>query len=232
MFQPMKYDKKKARKGKRSLKETILIIWRWHNRLLQNTGITIKLCKQVTMTKAICIYVCMCICMATYTYACIETDQFSHSVVSDSLWPHGLQHARPPCPSPTPGVTQTLSLSPHTHIHTYVVVVQSPSPFLFFCDTVDCSPSGSSVHGISQARMLEWVAFSFSRGSSWPRDWACISCSASGFFTAEQPGIPVRWINCIKCYLTEFFVCHINKHQLMTLTPRGRQYNKKMNRVC
>ena len=30
--------------------------------------------------------------------------QFSHSVVSDSLWPHGLQHARPPCPSPTPGV--------------------------------------------------------------------------------------------------------------------------------
>ena len=30
--------------------------------------------------------------------------QFSHSVVSDSLWPHGLQHTRPPCPSPTPGV--------------------------------------------------------------------------------------------------------------------------------
>ena len=30
--------------------------------------------------------------------------QFSHSVVSNSLWPHGLQHARPPCPSPTPGV--------------------------------------------------------------------------------------------------------------------------------
>ena len=30
--------------------------------------------------------------------------QFSHSVVSDSLWPHGPQHARPPCPSPTPGV--------------------------------------------------------------------------------------------------------------------------------
>ena len=32
------------------------------------------------------------------------TVQFSHSVVSNSLWPHGLQHARPPCPSPTPGV--------------------------------------------------------------------------------------------------------------------------------
>ena len=33
-----------------------------------------------------------------------QSVQFSHSVVSNSLWPHGLQHARPPCPSPTPGV--------------------------------------------------------------------------------------------------------------------------------
>ena len=33
-----------------------------------------------------------------------DSVQFSHSVVSDSLWPHGLQHARPPCPSPAPGV--------------------------------------------------------------------------------------------------------------------------------
>ena len=39
-----------------------------------------------------------------------------------------------------------------------------------FCDLMDCSPLGSSVHGISQARILEWIAISFSRGSSWPRD--------------------------------------------------------------
>ena len=39
-----------------------------------------------------------------------------------------------------------------------------------------CSPPGSSVHGISQARILEWVAIFHSRGSSWPRDWTCISC--------------------------------------------------------
>ena len=38
------------------------------------------------------------------------------------------------------------------------------------------SPPGSSVHGISQAKILEWVAISFSRGSSWPRDWTCTSC--------------------------------------------------------
>ena len=37
------------------------------------------------------------------------------------------------------------------------------------CDPVDCSPPGSSVHGILQARVLEWVTISFSRGSSWPR---------------------------------------------------------------
>ena len=40
---------------------------------------------------------------------------------------------------------------------------------------MDCSPPGSSIHGISQARILEWVAISFSRGSFWPRDWTHIS---------------------------------------------------------
>ena len=41
---------------------------------------------------------------------------------------------------------------------------------LTLCDPVDCSPSGSSVHGILQARILEWFATRFSRGSSQPRD--------------------------------------------------------------
>ena len=41
---------------------------------------------------------------------------------------------------------------------------------LTLCNPMDCSLPGSSVHGILQARLLEWVAFSFSRGSSWPRD--------------------------------------------------------------
>ena len=45
------------------------------------------------------------------------------------------------------------------------------------------SPSGVSIHGIFQARILEWVAISFSRGSSWPRDWTQVSCIAGGFFT-------------------------------------------------
>ena len=48
---------------------------------------------------------------------------------------------------------------------------------------MDCSPPGFSVHGILQARILEWVATSFSRGSSWPTDWTLVSCIASGCFT-------------------------------------------------
>ena len=44
------------------------------------------------------------------------------------------------------------------------------------CDSLDCSPPGSFVHGISQARILEWVAISFSRVSSWSRNRTWVSC--------------------------------------------------------
>ena len=47
---------------------------------------------------------------------------------------------------------------------------------LTLSDPMDCGLPGSSVHGIFQARVLEWVAISFSRGSSWPRDWTQVSC--------------------------------------------------------
>ena len=60
--------------------------------------------------------------------------------------------------------------------------------------TLDCSPPGSSVHGILQARILEWVAVHSSRGSSRPRDRiraSCVYCIAGRFFTAELPGKPL-----------------------------------------
>ena len=53
----------------------------------------------------------------------------------------------------------------------------------FFCDYMDCSPPGSSVHGILQARILEWVAIPFSRGSCRPRDQTRVSRVAGRFFT-------------------------------------------------
>ena len=55
-------------------------------------------------------------------------------------------------------------------------------------DPMDSSLPGSSAHGILQTRILEWVAISFPRGSSWPRDQICISYTASRFFANEPPG--------------------------------------------
>ena len=51
------------------------------------------------------------------------------------------------------------------------------------CDTMDCSLPGSSIHGIFQARVLEWVAISYSRGSSRPRDGTRVSRIAGRCFT-------------------------------------------------
>ena len=53
---------------------------------------------------------------------------------------------------------------------------------LTLCDPMDCSLPGSSIHGIFQARILEWVVISFSRGSSWPRDWTQVSLIAGSHF--------------------------------------------------
>ena len=60
------------------------------------------------------------------------------------------------------------------------------------CDPTDCSRPGSSVSGILQARILEWVAISSSRGSSWPRIQACVSCITGGFFITKSPGKPLE----------------------------------------
>ena len=51
------------------------------------------------------------------------------------------------------------------------------------CNPVDCRPPGSSVHGILSARILEWVPIPFSRGSSEPREWIWVSCTAVRFST-------------------------------------------------
>ena len=88
-------------------------------------------------------------------------------------------------PSETPGKSMRSHRVEHnwvTNTHT-----QSLSHAWLVCDPVNCSPPGSSVHGLLQA-ILEWVAHSFSRGSSWPRGWTWVSCLAGGFLTTEPPG--------------------------------------------
>ena len=67
-------------------------------------------------------------------------------------------------------------------------VCAQPRPTL--SNPMDCSPPGSSEHGIFQTRILEWVDIASSRGSSWPRDQTHISCLAGWFFTTEPPGKP------------------------------------------
>ena len=62
------------------------------------------------------------------------------------------------------------------------------------CDSMDSSPPGSSAHEIFQARKLGWVAISYPRGSSRPRDWthvSSVSCTAGRLFTSEPLGEPL-----------------------------------------
>ena len=62
------------------------------------------------------------------------------------------------------------------------------------CDPVDGSPPGSSVHGILQAGILEWVASFFSRGSSWPTGRTQVSRIAGGFFTIRATREAPPWL--------------------------------------
>ena len=68
---------------------------------------------------------------------------------------------------------------------------------------MDCSPPGSSVHGILQARILEWVAIPFSRGSSRPRDQTQVSCTAGGLFTVWATLTFYRMVNSEQLYANE-----------------------------
>ena len=70
-----------------------------------------------------------------------------------------------------------------------VLVAQS---CLTLCDPMNSSPPGSSVHGILQERILEWVAIPFSRGSSQPRDQTWVSCIILRFLLSEPPGKPIH----------------------------------------
>ena len=82
-----------------------------------------------------------------------------------------------------------------------------------------CSPPGSSVHGISQARILEWVAISFSRESSRPRNWTWVSCIAGGFFTVWATR---DWItNCI-FFLNEITRGHVGAFEMSCTRKKGR----------
>ena len=89
------------------------------------------------------------------------------------------------------GFSLYMAIPPSDSLHTLVIVAYSLSHAQFFCNPMDYSLPGSSVRGISQARILEWVAIAFSRGSSQTKVWTLISYIAGGFFTAEPLRKPI-----------------------------------------
>ena len=141
-------------------------------------------------------YMCVCVCVLV-------------SQLCPTLRHHGLWPARLLCPwnspgkntgvgghsllqgdLPNPGIdprspalqADSLPSEPpgKPRKYPYVKVAQL---CLTLCDPIDCSPPGSFVHGILQARILEWVAVPSSKGSSQLRDWTQVSCIAGRFIT-------------------------------------------------
>ena len=86
------------------------------------------------------------------------------------------------------------------------------------CDSMDCSPPGYSVQGILQARILEWVAISFSRGSSQPRDGTQVSLHLlhwqTGSLPLAPPGKPILLLTKIKSNTLKYANMYENSHRV------------------
>jgi len=95
-----------------------------------------------------------------------------------------------------------------------------------FCNPRDYSPPCSSVHGIFQARTLEWVAIPFSRGSSQPRDGTQVSCIAGRFFISEPPGKP--WSMCI--YTLSYTQTHTHTYRERETERERMEYYSAIKR--
>ena len=93
--------------------------------------------------------------------------------------------------------------------------------YLTLCDPVDCSPPDSSVHGILQARILEWIAIPVSRGSLWLKNQTCISCLSCTGKSATALERATKWACKGHEYREELrlcdFLCHIEIIGIPTL---------------
>ena len=115
-------------------------------------------------TSFVCVCVCVCVCVPSkslFPQSCVKSVIKSH-------WP--------------PKSNSLGVLSPFARSPGWEICCRSSSSSsvpallcLTLCDTMEYSPLGSSAYGIFQARILEWVAISFSRESYWPRDRTCVS---------------------------------------------------------
>ena len=120
-------------------------------RILEWVTISSSFLTQESNPHLLCLLHCSWIlyCWTTREAPCIRefsSVQFSHSVVSDSLWPHELQHARPPCPSPTPGVHSN-------HIHRVSDAILPSHPL--------SSPSPPAPNPSQHQSLFQWVNSSY-----------------------------------------------------------------------
>ena len=99
--------------------------------------------------------------------------------------------------------------------HTAFVVVVELLNHVQLCNSMDCGLPGSSVHGFYQARILEWVVISFSRGSSQPEDQTSISCLGRQILywaTGEAP-LPLEEVNPVGTFILDssLQICCLNQ---------------------
>ena len=162
------------------------------------------------------------------------------------MLPTSVHEQKRPCPG---GMTSPASGSPcilqgseqrphpcsalschHLHLPYGVAVVLVAQLCQTFYNPIDCSPPGSSVHGILQARILEWVAIPFSRGSFYPRDGTWVSCIA-GRLPSEPPGRPappqeaLRSSVCLSLSCTYCWPCNTSRWAVV-LTSMGLCYTR------
>ena len=128
----------------------------------------------------------------------VSSVHFSRSVVSDSLWPHESQHARPPCPSPTPEFTQT-------HIHHVSDAIQPSHPLW--------SPSPPAPNPSQHQSLFQWVNSSM----RWPKYW---SFSFSIIPSKEIPGLisfRMDWLDllAVQGTLKSLFQHHSSKASIL-----------------
>ena len=132
-----------------------------------------------------CVFgVCVCVCVCVYVYL-YENESTSHSIVSNSLRPHGLYS-----PWNSPG--QNTGVGSLSLLHG-IFPTQGSNPVIPHCRQIIYQLSHKK-----SPRILEWVAYPISNGSSQPRNWTGVSCLAGGFFT--------NWA------MMEALIAHMNLH--------------------
>ena len=106
---------------------------------------------------------------------------------------------------------------------------------------MDCSPPGSSFHGILQARVLEWVAMPSSRWFSQPMDQTQVSCIAGRFFTTEPPGRSTNFFpsspqyfkkSLLVFYFVFFVPCYLNGRMNLGFTVHQIPWRKHTDLNC